>query len=81
MSVDALFYIRKDEPASSFRDLDDVVLLSDAMTDDGITLPAGTEGTVVAVWRGGAAYEVEFAKPPGSLANVPAEHLARAPRA
>ncbi|AYO86680.1 hypothetical protein EBB05_30410, partial (plasmid) [Methylobacterium brachiatum] len=39
--------------------LDDVRVLIDVTTMDGDTIAAGTEGTVVAVWKGGAAYEIE----------------------
>ncbi len=44
-------------------------------TDDGDQIEVGREGTVVGVWRAGAAYEVEFADPPGALATVEAAHL------
>ncbi|WP_338101717.1 hypothetical protein [Methylorubrum populi] len=42
---------------------------------DGDTVAAGTEGTVVAVWRGGEAYEVEFPEPMGALATVKAKDV------
>lgn len=74
MSVEVLYLLRKDEPGAGLRELDDVLLLADARTDDGATIRAGTEGTVVAVWHDGPAYEVEFAEPEGALATVgPAE--------
>nr|WP_295827962.1 DUF4926 domain-containing protein [uncultured Azospirillum sp.] len=38
-------------------------------SEDGV-LPAGAMGTVVGVYRGGAAYEVEFAKPFHTVATV-----------
>ncbi|WP_204561862.1 DUF4926 domain-containing protein [Azospirillum palustre] len=37
--------------------------------EDGV-LPAGSVGTVVGIYRGGAAYEVEFAKPFHAVATV-----------
>jgi hypothetical protein len=70
MSVEVFYLLRKDEPGVDLRDLDDVVLLADARTDDGTPIPAGTEGTVVAVWQDGSACEVEFAEPEGALATV-----------
>lgn len=63
MSVEVLYLLRKDEPGAVLRELDDVVLLVDSLTDRGDTIRAGTEGTVVAVWQEGSAYEVEFAEP------------------
>ncbi|WP_245524351.1 hypothetical protein [Methylobacterium nonmethylotrophicum] len=44
-------------------------------TGDGDAIPAGTEGTIVGIWRDGAACEVEFAQPPGALATVAADGL------
>jgi hypothetical protein len=38
-------------------------------------LPAGAHGTVVGVWQGGRAYEVEFSEPFECLVTVPAERL------
>ncbi|WP_245238996.1 hypothetical protein [Methylobacterium platani] len=58
------------------RELDDVRILAAVTTDDGQTMPAGTEGTVVAVWHGGEAYDVEFPEPMGALATVKAVDLA-----
>lgn len=57
---------------TDLRDLDRVVLRVPVTTDDGDVMAAGTEGTVVGVWREGAAYEVEFAHPEGALATVEA---------
>jgi hypothetical protein len=45
------------------------------VTDDGVTMEAGSEGTIVGVWRDGEAYEVEFAEPAGALATVEATDL------
>lgn len=71
------FYMLRDtaRPAEALRDLDDVVLTVEARTRDGDTVPAGTEGTVVGVWREGAAYEVEFAEPEGALCRVTPDQI------
>lgn len=77
MSVEVLYLLRKDEPGVKLRELDDVTVLADVVCDDGATIPAGTEGTVVAIWDEGAAFEVEFSDPEGALATVPASILKR----
>ena len=70
MSVETVYLMRKDKPGAALRDLDDVRVLVDVVTGDGDTIAAGTEGTVVAVWGEGEAYEVEFPEPMGALAMV-----------
>ncbi|WP_019906041.1 hypothetical protein [Methylobacterium sp. 77] len=80
MSVEVLYLLRKDDPGGTLRDLDEVTLLAEAMTDDGATVPAGTAGTIVGIWRDGEAFEVEFALPEGALATVRAEALTRTRR-
>ncbi|AWN50257.1 DUF4926 domain-containing protein [Methylobacterium terrae] len=72
---DTVHLVRCGEKPSRFRDLDQVLVTLPVTTDEGDRIPAGTEGTVVAVWRGGAADEVEFAQPPGVLAPVAADDL------
>ncbi len=67
---------RRGEGGARFRDLDSILVTIPVTTDDGDAIPAGTEGTVVGIWRDGAAYEVEFAQPPGALATVAADDLA-----
>jgi len=62
--------------ASHFEELADVTLASSvhvATLDR--ELPAGSHGTVVGVWQGGRAYEVEFVEPFECLVTVPAEGL------
>ena len=50
-----------DIPAQrAFADLDLVCVLGPVMTDEGEEVPAGTRGTVVAIYADGAAYEIEF---------------------
>lgn len=75
MSVDAHFIVRRNELRSDLRDLDRVALKAASVMDDGVTLEAGTEGTIVGIWRGGKAYEVEFAAPAGALAAIEATDL------
>ncbi|MET0367984.1 MAG: DUF4926 domain-containing protein [Methylobacterium sp.] len=75
MPVDTLTLVRQAEPDLPLRDLDRVALTAAAVTDDGDRIEAGRQGTIVGIWREGAAYEVEFADPPGSLATVEAGHL------
>lgn len=77
MSIEVLYLLRKDDPGAALRDLDDVTWLADVMTDDGATIPAGTAGTIVGVWRDGEAFEVAFALPEEALATVNAEALTR----
>ncbi|WP_091928305.1 hypothetical protein [Methylobacterium sp. yr668] len=45
---------------------------------DGRHMPAGSLGAIVFVHGGGAAYEVEFAKPTHAVVTVPAAGVARA---
>ena len=80
MSVEVLYLLRKDEPGAVLRELDDVSILSEVVSDDGAAIPAGTEGTIVAIWLGGAAFEVEFSHPEGALATIPASGLRRVGR-
>ncbi|MDP4022732.1 DUF4926 domain-containing protein [Methylobacterium sp. NEAU 140] len=77
MTVDFSYQLRTDEPGALLRDLDDVVLLAPVVTDDGDTMPAGTEGTIVGVWNGGDAFCIEFAVPEGALAVVRPADLRR----
>ncbi|AWN45505.1 DUF4926 domain-containing protein [Methylobacterium terrae] len=51
-------------------DLDIVVLTAPAIGDDGASIPAGTEGTIVSVDDPGAMSVVEFAEPDGTFATV-----------
>ncbi|CAA2138665.1 MULTISPECIES: DUF4926 domain-containing protein [Methylobacterium] len=80
MSIEVLYLLRKDDPGAALRDLDDVTLLADVTSDDGVTIPVGTAGTIVGVWRDGEAFEVEFALPEGAVATVHAGALTRTRR-
>ena len=46
-----------------FAELSVVETLRPVETDDGEAVPAGSRGTIVAIYGDGAAYEVEFARP------------------
>jgi hypothetical protein len=57
----------------SFTDIDS------CQEEDGLrTVPAGSRGTVVAVWDEGRAYEVEFTEPFQALGTIAAKHLRKA---
>ncbi len=59
----------------AFPELSEVRLLQPVVTDDGVTVPTGAEGTVLGVWLQGAGYEVEF---DAGLATVDAIFLVAA---
>jgi hypothetical protein len=50
-------------------------LLAPVMSDEGVVISAGSVGTIVATWRDGAAYEVEFGGLVVGLATVEAALL------
>ena len=61
----------------AFNELDQVLLARGIyIVDLGKNLPTGARGTVVGVWQGGRAYEVEFLELFACLVTVPAEDLA-----
>lgn len=70
MSLQFAYRFTQEPSQSSFRDLDSVVLTSAVVTDDGDTITAGTEGTIVGVHGDGESYVVEFSEPNGALATV-----------
>lgn len=78
MSIEVLYLLRKDEPGAALRELDDVQVLVDVTTDDGDTIAAGTEGTVVSVV--GERVIVEFAEPTGALADIDGANVRRVGR-
>lgn len=59
MNAPVLAYSFAPTPHTDFAELDVVRLASAMTTDEGVDVPAGTRGTIVAVWGDGAAYEVE----------------------
>lgn len=76
MSVETMHTLRKAPMASPlYREHSVVALVIPIMTDDGLAVPAGTRGTIVAVYGGGAAYEVEFVRPVVGNATVRTENL------
>jgi hypothetical protein len=71
-------YVRHTQGEASepnFEELSVVALTAGVRSSENVYFPAGTEGTIVAVWGDGAEYEVEFEEPVGSLATVRREHL------
>lgn len=76
MSIETMHILRK-APSSTplFAELSVVALARSVETDDGLAVPVGSRGTVVAVYAGGAAYEVEFAHPISGNATVEAIDL------
>ena len=59
----------------------DVVSLSSPIqVSDGRSLPKGSVGAAVGIWKGGAAYEVEFNQPFHAVVTVPAPKVAQPPR-
>jgi glutamate---cysteine ligase / carboxylate-amine ligase len=76
MSIETMHTLRKAPEASPlFAELSVVATLRDLQTDDGLTVPAGSRGTIVEVYASGAAYEVEFARPVVGNATVMADAL------
>ncbi|MCJ2052559.1 DUF4926 domain-containing protein [Methylobacterium sp. J-070] len=70
MRLEFAYQFRQVEPRADLQDLDRVALTAAAISDDGDVLAAGTEGTIISVYRGGEAYVVEFPTPVGALATV-----------
>lgn len=56
--------------AMAFRELDRVRTLVEVRGEDGESVPAGSTGTVVAIWGEGASFEVEFTRPVETLAAI-----------
>lgn len=70
MSFEYAYRVWQTEPPSSLRDLDDVVLLTPVVGDNGVAIVAGTRGTVLSVHGTGESYAVEFDETDGALATV-----------
>ncbi len=70
MSREAFHYVEGSEPLTRFRDLERVATILAVKTEDGRTLPVGSEGTVVDVIKGGVAYAVEFTRPIDALVTL-----------
>ncbi|WP_267428568.1 DUF4926 domain-containing protein [Methylobacterium sp. GC_Met_2] len=63
MSYETMHQFRDPAAHPLFAELSVVEVLRTVETDDGLPVPAGSHGTVVAIYGGGKAYEVEFARP------------------
>ncbi len=63
-----------DSDHSLFEDFARVTLVH-PITVQGITMPAGSRGVVMAAWADGRAYEVEFETPRHVLLTVEAGYL------
>jgi hypothetical protein len=61
-----------------FQELDVVVLREPFAVSGDASLPRGATGTVVGVWGGGQAYEVEFTEPVAALATLRPSQIRRA---
>jgi hypothetical protein len=59
----------------AIRELDRVQILQAISGDDDLRVPAGATGTVVAIYAGGEAFDVEFTEPVDTLATVEATAL------
>lgn len=64
-----------------FRELDRVRTLVEVLGEDGESVPAGSTGTVVAIWGEGASFEVEFTRPVETLAAIAPNSLTLVERA
>lgn len=56
--------------SDTLTELSRVRLLRAVDGDDGIQVPAGSVGTIVAVWGRGKGYDVEFTSPLAALVSV-----------
>jgi hypothetical protein len=65
---------RRSPPKHRFAEMS-VVALTHAIQVEGQSLPAGTQGTVVAAYRDGVGYEVEFAGPFQAVVTLEAADL------
>ena len=76
MSFETMHTLRRAPEATPlFPELSVVVTLRDTVTDDGVTVPAGSRGTIVEAYAAGEAYEVEFARPVAGTATILADAL------
>ena len=66
----------RDTPPDPPAELSLVRIRADTLTDQGVTKPGGSLGTVVAIWRAGEACEIAFAEPVGALATIERAGLA-----
>ena len=64
-----------------FQEFHRVQTLTDVVGEDGESVPAGSTGTVVAIWGEGAAFDVEFTRPIEALAALGPDLLTLVERA
>jgi hypothetical protein len=79
MTLQFAYRFTQEAPQFSLKDLDSVVLLANVVSDDGDTIEAGTEGTIVSVHGDGESYVIEFACPLGALATVEPQQVRAGP--
>ena len=72
-------FVFRQEPAGPFGELDRVRLNRKLKLEQGIS-PEGSIGTIVAIWKQVAAYDVEFSAPFHAVETVGVENLDAAPR-
>ncbi|WP_279357699.1 DUF4926 domain-containing protein [Methylobacterium indicum] len=77
MSTAIASRVHEQAPPTLFTELSVVETLRGVETDDGAAVPAGSRGTIVAIYGKGAAYEVEFARP--VIGNCTIDHDALRP--
>ncbi|MCJ2019561.1 DUF4926 domain-containing protein [Methylobacterium sp. E-065] len=63
MSYETMHQFQDPAAHPLFAELSVVEVLCAVETDDRMPVPAGSHGTVVTIYGGGKAYEVEFARP------------------
>ena len=61
-----------------FEELEVVALREPVALEGEAGLPSGAEGTVVGIWAGGQAYEVEFTEPAAALVTLRGSQIRRA---
>lgn len=67
--------VAKAPGSAAFRELDRVQTVADVVGEEGERIPAGSTGTVVAIWGDGVAFDVEFTRPFETLAAIAPENL------
>ena len=77
MPAERVAAFRSPRPPRPIGELDVVTVLVPVQTDEGEPIAAGTEGTVVAVWAEGTAFDIEFDEPVLGLATVSSGSVAR----
>ncbi len=76
MSYDPAFTRRRVADDGAIHELDLVTLSAAVRTDEGVIVPEGVTGAVVAIWAKGEAFEIEFTGAFEGLVTVPADQIA-----